>query len=80
MGTGSKSMPYEKATHNSTCPAPASHAVNIHGFLVLNAQRELKITTLYVTHDQTEAMTLGDRIALLKDGSLVDTRKDVRTA
>ncbi|MCK4605339.1 MAG: ABC transporter ATP-binding protein, partial [Deltaproteobacteria bacterium] len=33
--------------------------------------RELKITTLYVTHDQTEAMTLGDRIALLKDGSLV---------
>jgi multiple sugar transport system ATP-binding protein len=34
-------------------------------------QRELKITTLYVTHDQTEAMTLGDRIALLKDGSLV---------
>jgi multiple sugar transport system ATP-binding protein len=71
IGTGSKSMPYEKATHNSTCPAPATHAVNIHGFLVLNAQRELKITTLYVTHDQTEAMTLGDRIALLKDGSLV---------
>jgi multiple sugar transport system ATP-binding protein len=34
-------------------------------------QRELNITTLYVTHDQTEAMTLGDRIALLKDGSLV---------
>jgi multiple sugar transport system ATP-binding protein len=34
-------------------------------------QRELKITTLYVTHDQTEAMTLGDRIALLKDGSLM---------
>lgn len=34
-------------------------------------QRNLNITTLYVTHDQTEAMTLGDRIALLKAGRLV---------
>jgi multiple sugar transport system ATP-binding protein len=34
-------------------------------------QRRFGITTLYVTHDQTEAMTLGDRIALLKDGSLL---------
>jgi multiple sugar transport system ATP-binding protein len=34
-------------------------------------QRKFGITTLYVTHDQTEAMTLGDRIALLKDGSLL---------
>ncbi len=31
-------------------------------------QRSLKITTIYVTHDQTEAMTLGDRIAILKKG------------
>jgi len=36
-----------------------------------NLQRKLEITTLYVTHDQTEAMTLGDRIALLRNGSLV---------
>jgi multiple sugar transport system ATP-binding protein len=34
-------------------------------------QHELRITTLYVTHDQTEAMTLGDRIALLQQGRLV---------
>jgi multiple sugar transport system ATP-binding protein len=34
-------------------------------------QHELRITTLYVTHDQTEAMTLGDRIALLRQGQLV---------
>ncbi len=34
-------------------------------------QRELGITTLYVTHDQTEAMTLGDRIALLNEGKIV---------
>jgi len=34
-------------------------------------QRSLGITTVFVTHDQIEAMTLGDRIALLKDGRLV---------
>jgi multiple sugar transport system ATP-binding protein len=33
-------------------------------------QQELKTTTLYVTHDQSEAMTLGDRIALLRDGTV----------
>ena len=31
-------------------------------------QRQLGVTTLYVTHDQTEAMTLGDRIVIMKDG------------
>jgi multiple sugar transport system ATP-binding protein len=30
----------------------------------------LRTTTLYVTHDQVEAMTLGDRVAVLKDGTL----------
>lgn len=34
-------------------------------------QRDMGITTLYVTHDQTEAMTLGDRIALFNHGRLV---------
>lgn len=33
-------------------------------------QQELRTTTVYVTHDQSEAMTLGDRIALLRDGAL----------
>jgi multiple sugar transport system ATP-binding protein len=33
-------------------------------------QRRLGITTVYVTHDQTEAMTLGDRIAVLRKGVL----------
>ncbi len=32
---------------------------------------ETAVTTLYVTHDQTEAMTLGDRVALLRQGRLV---------
>ncbi|HSL99474.1 MAG TPA: ABC transporter ATP-binding protein [Candidatus Limnocylindria bacterium] len=36
-------------------------------------QRELGVTAVYVTHDQTEAMTLGDRIALLRDGRIVQT-------
>lgn len=31
-------------------------------------QRKLNLTTIYVTHDQTEAMSLGDEIAVLKDG------------
>ncbi|MCL5036936.1 MAG: sn-glycerol-3-phosphate ABC transporter ATP-binding protein UgpC [Chloroflexi bacterium] len=30
--------------------------------------RSLGVTTIYVTHDQTEAMTLGDRLVLMKDG------------
>ncbi len=33
-------------------------------------QRRLGITTVYVTHDQVEAMTMGDRVAVLKDGVL----------
>jgi multiple sugar transport system ATP-binding protein len=33
-------------------------------------QRRLGTTTLYVTHDQVEAMTMGDRVAVLKDGIL----------
>ena len=33
-------------------------------------QNELDVTTVYVTHDQTEAMTMGDRIAILNDGVL----------
>ena len=35
-----------------------------------NLQRRLNVTTIYVTHDQIEAMTLGDRIAILKDGNI----------
>ena len=42
-------------------------------------QRELGVTTLYVTHDQVEAMTMGDRVAVLKDGYLqqVDTPQNL---
>ena len=38
-------------------------------------QRTLGTTTIYVTHDQVEAMTMGDRIAVMRDGALqqVDT-------
>ncbi|WP_203568212.1 ABC transporter ATP-binding protein [Aestuariimicrobium ganziense] len=38
-------------------------------------QRQLGVTTVYVTHDQVEAMTMGDRVAVMKDGVLqqVDT-------
>jgi multiple sugar transport system ATP-binding protein len=33
-------------------------------------QRRLGVTTLYVTHDQVEAMTMGDRVAVMQDGVL----------
>ncbi|HEX5135270.1 MAG TPA: sn-glycerol-3-phosphate ABC transporter ATP-binding protein UgpC [Thermoanaerobaculia bacterium] len=33
-------------------------------------QKRLKTTTVYVTHDQTEAMTMGQRIAVMKDGKI----------
>jgi len=36
-------------------------------------QNELGITSIYVTHDQEEAMTMGDRIVILKDGKLQQT-------
>ena len=37
---------------------------------VLRIQRELGTTTIYVTHDQTEAMTMGDRVAVMRKGIL----------
>src|SRR5207342_2417921 len=37
---------------------------------IARLQRRLGVTTVYVTHDQTEAMTMGDRIAVLRDGLL----------
>ncbi len=37
---------------------------------IARLQKKLGITTVYVTHDQTEAMTLGDRVAVLKRGIL----------
>jgi multiple sugar transport system ATP-binding protein len=42
-------------------------------------QRTLGVTTIYVTHDQTEAMTMGDRIAVMRGGALqqVDTPERV---
>jgi multiple sugar transport system ATP-binding protein len=42
-------------------------------------QARLGTTTIYVTHDQVEAMTMGDRVALLKDGILqqVDTPRNL---
>ena len=37
---------------------------------IAGIQRELGVTTFYVTHDQVEAMTMGDRVAVIKDGHL----------
>jgi len=37
---------------------------------IARIQRDLKVTTIYVTHDQSEAVTLGDRVCVLRDGVL----------
>ncbi len=37
---------------------------------IARIQRDLKVTTIYVTHDQSEAMTLGDRVCVLRSGLL----------
>ncbi|MCY4036319.1 MAG: sn-glycerol-3-phosphate ABC transporter ATP-binding protein UgpC [bacterium] len=37
---------------------------------IARLQTELGVTTFYVTHDQVEAMTMGDRVAVIKDGHL----------
>ena len=37
---------------------------------ITRLQHKLEATTLYVTHDQVEAMTMGDRVAVMKDGVL----------
>jgi multiple sugar transport system ATP-binding protein len=52
--------------------------VSMRGELARLHER-LSVTTIYVTHDQIEAMTLGDRVAVLKDGQLqqVDTPQNL---
>jgi multiple sugar transport system ATP-binding protein len=37
---------------------------------IARLQRDLNVTTVYVTHDQTEAMTMGDRVAVMRNGLL----------
>jgi multiple sugar transport system ATP-binding protein len=37
---------------------------------IARLQRDLHVTTIYVTHDQTEAMTMGDRVAVMRNGFL----------
>ena len=46
---------------------------------ILRLQRRMGTTTVYVTHDQTEAMTLGDRVALMRRGEIqqVDTPREL---
>jgi multiple sugar transport system ATP-binding protein len=46
---------------------------------IARLQRELGVTTFYVTHDQVEAMTMGDRVAVIKAGILqqADTPQDL---
>ncbi|MCW3060518.1 MAG: transporter related, partial [Capsulimonas sp.] len=49
---------------------------------LIKLHRRLGITTIYVTHDQVEAMTMGDRMAVMKDGLLnqCDTPMNIYTS
>ncbi len=42
---------------------------------ILRLQRDLAVTTIYVTHDQTEAMTMGDRVAVIWQGRAAAGRR-----
>ena len=42
---------------------------------IARIQRDLNVTTVYVTHDQTEAMTMGDRVAVMRNGLLQQVDK-----
>jgi multiple sugar transport system ATP-binding protein len=46
---------------------------------IARVHQQLKTTTMFVTHDQTEAMTMGDRVAVMRQGSLeqVDTPQEL---
>lgn len=46
---------------------------------IAQIQKQLAVTTIYVTHDQVEAMTMGDRVALMRDGVLqqIDTPDNI---
>lgn len=39
--------------------------------LVKNLQKELRVTTLFITHDRDEAFTLGDRLGIMENGKLI---------
>jgi multiple sugar transport system ATP-binding protein len=49
---------------------------------IAQIQKALQVTTLYVTHDQVEAMTMGDRVAVMRDGELqqLDTPQHIYDA
>ena len=63
---GAAGLPHGRAAVEPGRQAPCLRPVP----QIASLQRRLGITTVYVTHDQVEAMTMGDRVAVLKDGLL----------
>ena len=49
---------------------PGRRAARATQAQITELQRRLQVTTVYVTHDQAEAMAMGDRVAVLRDGRL----------
>ena len=66
-GTGDRS-PAQGLPHGRAAVEPRRQAPGADAGRDRPLQRELGVTTVYVTHDQVEAMTMGDRVAVLKRG------------
>ncbi len=47
------------------------------GFAIAGIQRQLELTTLMVTHDQHEAMAMGDRLAVMRNGRIVQSGRPI---
>lgn len=47
------------------------------GFVIAGIQRRLDLTTLMVTHDQHEAMAMGDRLVVMRDGRIVQSGRPI---
>ena len=52
-------------------PEPSEESKGTRPMRVRFEQQELKTTTIYVTHDQAEVMTLGTRVAVMQKGCIV---------
>lgn len=62
-GAAAQGLPVRRAAVQPRCQAAGGNA---HRAKLMH--QRLKTTTVYVTHDQIEAMTLGDKVAVMKDG------------
>ena len=70
-GDGPRDRPRARRVPDGRAPLePRRASASADARRDLRIQREVNATTIYVTHDQVEAMTMGDRVAVLRKGEL----------